>query len=73
MYTLIFGSVSGLFHKWDLATIDNHIFKLHYRATVIILLSAAALVGGNNNNRLYLNTVLDGQETLSIYMTHDSA
>jgi len=44
MYTLIFGSVSGLFHKWDLATIDNHIFKLHYRATVIILLSAAALV-----------------------------
>ena len=59
MYTLIFGSVSGLFHKWDLATIDNHIFKLHYRATVIILLSAAALVGGNNNSRLYLNTVLD--------------
>jgi len=44
MFDLIFGSVSGLFHKWDIACIDNHIFRLHYRASVIILLAAIALV-----------------------------
>jgi hypothetical protein len=44
MFTFIFGSIAGLFHKWDLACIDNHIFRLHYRATVIILLTAIALV-----------------------------
>ena len=44
MFTLVFGAVSGLFHKWDSACIDNHIFRLHYRATVIILLAATALV-----------------------------
>ena len=44
MFTFIFGSIAGLFHKWDLASIDNHIFRLHYRATVIILLTAIALV-----------------------------
>ena len=44
MFDLIFGSVSGLFHKWDSACIDNHIFRLHYRASVIILLGAIALV-----------------------------
>merc|ERR1711953_681846 len=43
MFDLIFGSVSGLFHKWDSACIDNHIFRLHYRASVIILLGAIAL------------------------------
>lgn len=41
---MIFGSVSGLFHKWDKACIDNHIFRLHYRGTVIIILAATALV-----------------------------
>jgi len=44
MFALIFDSVSGLFHKWDVACIDNHIFRLHYRASVIILLAAIALV-----------------------------
>jgi len=44
MFDLIFGSVSGLFHKWDVACIDNHIFRLHYRASVIILLAAIAMV-----------------------------
>jgi len=44
MFTFIFGSIAGLFHKWDLASIDNHIFRLHYRATVIIMLTAIALV-----------------------------
>lgn len=44
MFTFIFGGIAGLFHKWDLACIDNHIFRLHYRATVIILLTAVALV-----------------------------
>jgi len=44
MFDLIFGSVSGLFHKWDVVCIDNHIFRLHYRASVIILLAAIALV-----------------------------
>ena len=44
MFDMIFGSVSGLFHKWDKACIDNHIFRLHYRGTVIIILAATALV-----------------------------
>jgi len=44
MFAFIFGSIAGLFHKWDLACIDNHIFRLHYRATVIIMLTAIALV-----------------------------
>jgi len=44
MFDLIFGSISGLFHKWDEACIDNHIFRLHYRGSVIILLAAIALV-----------------------------
>ena len=44
MFDLIFGSISGLFHKWDEACIDNHIFRLHYRASVIILLGAIAMV-----------------------------
>jgi len=44
MFTLIFGSVSRLFHKWDTAAIDNHIFRLHYRSSVIILLAAICVV-----------------------------
>jgi len=44
MFAFIFGGIAGLFHKWDLACIDNHIFRLHYRATVIIMLTAIALV-----------------------------
>ena len=44
MFDMIFGSVSGLFHKWDKACIDNHIFRLDYRGTVIIILAATALV-----------------------------
>jgi len=44
MFDLIFGSISGLFHKWDSACIDNHIFRLHYRASVIVLLGSIAMV-----------------------------
>jgi len=44
MFDLILGSISGLFHKWDSACIDNHIFRLHYRASVIVLLGAIAMV-----------------------------
>jgi len=44
MFTFIFGGISKLFHKWDVACIDNHIFRLHYRASVIIMLTAVALV-----------------------------
>ena len=59
MFDLIFGSVSGLFHKWDSACIDNHIFRLHYRASVIILLASIAMVtpcvsplqSGSNNKQ----------------------
>jgi len=44
MFAFIFGGIAKLFHKWDLACIDNHIFRLHYRASVIIMLTAIALV-----------------------------
>lgn len=44
MFVFIFGGVARLFHKWDSAVIDNHVFRLHYRMTVIILLSAIGLV-----------------------------
>lgn len=44
MFAFIFGGIASLFHKWDSACIDNHIFRLHYRASVIILLTAIALV-----------------------------
>eukprot|EP00092_Neocalanus_flemingeri_P107805 GFUD01138372.1.p1 GENE.GFUD01138372.1~~GFUD01138372.1.p1 ORF type:complete len:389 (-),score=45.92 GFUD01138372.1:101-1267(-) len=44
MFTFIFGGIATLFHKWDAACIDNHIFRLHYRASVIIMLTAIALV-----------------------------
>ena len=52
MFDLIFGSVSGLFHKWDVACIDNHIFRLHYRASVIILLAAIAMVNTSLDSHL---------------------
>jgi len=44
MFPFIFGGVSRLFHKWDSVCIDNHVFRLHYRGTVIILLAAIGLV-----------------------------
>jgi len=44
MFAFIFSGVSGLFHKWDTACIDNYIFRLHYRVSVIVLLTAVALV-----------------------------
>jgi len=44
MFIFIFGGVARLFHKWDSAVIDNHVFRLHYRMSVIILLAAIGLV-----------------------------
>lgn len=44
MFTFIFGGISSLFHKWDSVCIDNHVFRLHYRVSVIIFLAAIALV-----------------------------
>jgi len=44
MFAFIFGGISRLFHKWDAVCIDNHVFRLHYRATVIIFLAAIALI-----------------------------
>jgi len=44
MFVFIFGSVARLFHKWDSAVIDNHVFRLHYRISCIILLAAIGLV-----------------------------
>jgi len=44
MFTFIFGGISRLFHKWDAVCIDNHVFRLHYRGTVIIFLAAIALI-----------------------------
>lgn len=44
MFAFIFGGVSRLFNKWDTAVIDNHVFRLHYRFSVIILLAAIGLV-----------------------------
>ena len=44
MFAFIFGGISRLFHKWDAVCIDNHVFRLHYRGTVIIFLAAIALV-----------------------------
>ncbi|XP_023324987.1 innexin inx2 [Eurytemora carolleeae] len=41
-----FGDVT-LFLKFDTVCIDNHVFKLHYKATVIILVIASLLVTGN--------------------------
>ena len=46
MFAFIFGGISRLFHKWDAVCIDNHVFRLHYRGTVIIFLAAIALVSG---------------------------
>lgn len=39
----VFGSVKGLL-KLDSICIDNNIFKLHYKATVIILIAFSLLV-----------------------------
>lgn len=44
MFNWVFGSVSGLFGKWDSACIDNHVFRLHYRASFIICLAGSLLV-----------------------------
>jgi len=44
MFAFIFGGISSLFHKWDPVCIDNHVFRLHYRGTVIIFLAAIALI-----------------------------
>lgn len=39
----VFGSVKGLL-KLDQVCIDNNIFRLHYKATVIILIAFSLLV-----------------------------
>jgi hypothetical protein len=44
MYGWIMGSVGGLVGKWDKACIDNHVFRLHYRASFIICLASSLLV-----------------------------
>jgi len=44
MFDFIFGGVSSLFLKRESASIDNLIFKCHYRGTGIILVMAFALV-----------------------------
>ena len=44
MFNFIFGGISGLFHKWDIVCIDNHVFRMHYRGSVIIFLGAMSLV-----------------------------
>jgi hypothetical protein len=44
MFVFIFGGISSLFHKWDLVCIDNHVFRLHYRVSVVIFLAAISLV-----------------------------
>jgi len=60
MFSLVFGAVAPLFHKWDSACIDNHIFRLHYRATVIILLAAGALVTSGQFFGDPINCMSDG-------------
>ena len=49
MFAFIFGGISRLFHKWDAVCIDNHVFRLHYRGTVIIFLAAIALVSDDDD------------------------
>jgi len=44
MFAFIFGGISSLFHKWDIVNIDNHVFRLHYRGTVIVFLAAISLI-----------------------------
>lgn len=44
MFDFIFGGVGGLLVKREAVSIDNIVFKLHYRATNILLLTAFALV-----------------------------
>ena len=39
----VFGSVKGLL-KLDQVTVDNNIFRLHYKATVVILIAFSLLV-----------------------------
>jgi len=44
MYDLIFGDVAGKIGKWDSANIDNHVFRLHYRASFLIFIAGSLLV-----------------------------
>lgn len=44
MFDFIFGGIGGLFNKWDAAIIDNNVFRMHYRNTLLLLLSAIFLV-----------------------------
>lgn len=50
----VFGSVKGLL-KIDAVCIDNNIFRLHYKATVIILVAFSLLV----TSRQYIGDPID--------------
>jgi len=50
----VFGSVKGLL-KLDSVCIDNNIFRLHYKATVIILIAFSLLV----TSRQYIGDPID--------------
>lgn len=50
----VFGSVKGLL-KLDQVCIDNNIFRLHYKATVIILIAFSLLV----TSRQYIGDPID--------------
>ncbi|MCP6198758.1 hypothetical protein NL445_27350, partial [Klebsiella pneumoniae] len=50
----VFGSVKGLL-KLDSVCIDNNVFRLHYKATVIILIAFSLLV----TSRQYIGDPID--------------
>jgi len=50
----VFGSVKGLLHL-DTICIDNNIFRLHYKATVIVLITCSLLV----TSRQYIGDPID--------------
>lgn len=50
----VFGSVKGLL-KLDQVCIDNNIFRLHYKATVIVLIAFSLLV----TSRQYIGDPID--------------
>jgi len=44
MYDFILGGISGKVGKWDSVSIDNIVFRLHYRVTFLILIAGSLLV-----------------------------
>jgi len=60
MFSFIFGGISSLFHKWDEVCIDNHVFRLHYRGTVIIFLAAIALITSGQFIGSPIHCMVDG-------------